>query len=422
MVNIDLSYLLHDYHLEDYQDEINKIHHELMNKQGQGADFTGWVEWPAHIDGHEIIRIKECAKRLRKISDVILVCGIGGSYLGAKCAIDMLKGPYYQDDVEIIFCGNTFSSIEITRLLKYLDGKEVSINCISKSGSTTETSLAFRIFRQYLEKRYGKKESVERIVVTTDAQRGLLKPMCDKYGYESFVIPDDIGGRFSIITPVGLLPMACAGIDIDEFIKGLSSAYKHYQNPDLKENNAYKYALLRYLLNQKYSVEMFVSYEPSIKMFGEWLKQLFGESEGKENKGLLPDSVINSTDLHSLGQFVQEGSKILFETIINVEKPMEDMNFPTDEDDIDKMNYLAGKSLDWVNKQAQLGTIKAHTESGKVPNIIISIDEVNEYNFGELIYFFFMAVAMSGYLLKVNPFNQPGVEIYKQNMFKLLGK
>lgn len=423
MLKLDLSHLTKEVDIKSYQPLVSEINEKLLNKKGAGFDYTGWMEWPTNYDKEEVERIKKTAQRLRKISDVVLVCGIGGSYLGAKCAIDMINGHYYQDDVEVIFCGNTFSSTEIVRILKYIEDKEVSLNCISKSGQTTETSLAFRIFRQYIEKRYGKKESIERIVITTDAKKGLLRPLCEEVGYESFIIPDDIGGRFSVITAVGLLPMAIAGINIDEFIQGVIDSSKKYATDDLNQNDAYKYAVVRNILHkQGYLSEMYVSYELSNGPIAEWLKQLFGESEGKDGKGILPTSVVNSTDLHSMGQFVQEGNKILFETIIDVEEPLEDMEFPYDEENADQMNYLAGKSINWVNKQAYLATLQAHEKTGNVPNIIINIDKPDSYNFGYMVYFFFKALAMSAYILDVNPFNQPGVEVYKANMYKRLGK
>ncbi len=423
MISLDLSNIISEINLDEYKNQVLKIHEDLENKKGKGSEFTGWNDWPLEYDRDEVERIKECAKRLRQISDVVLVCGIGGSYLGAKCAIDMLKGPYNKDKVEVIFCGNTFSSTDIVRLLDYIKDKEVSLNCISKSGKTTETSLAFRIFRKFIEDKYGQKEASKRIVITTDKEKGLLRPLCAKKGYESFVIPDSIGGRFSIITPVGLLPMAIAGIDIDRFITACIAAHKEYSNPNYLENAAYRYAMTRYALYQKgLKSEMYVAYENHLAAIAEWLKQLFGESEGKDGKGLLPTSVINSTDLHSMGQFVQDGSKILFETIINVKKPLADMNFPSDDEDADEMNYLSGKSLAWINKQAMLGTLKAHCEDGKVDNIIINLEDISEESLAYLVYFFFKALAISAYLLDVNPFNQPGVEIYKKNMFKLLGK
>ncbi len=423
MISLDLSNIISEINLDEYKNQVLKIHEDLENKKGKGSEFTGWNDWPLEYDRDEVERIKECAKRLRQISDVVLVCGIGGSYLGAKCAIDMLKGPYNKDKVEVIFCGNTFSSTDIVRLLDYIKDKEVSLNCISKSGKTTETSLAFRIFRKFIEDKYGQKEASKRIVITTDKEKGLLRPLCTKKGYESFIIPDSIGGRFSIITPVGLLPMAIAGIDIDRFITACIAAHKEYSNPNYLENAAYRYAMTRYALyKQGLKSEMYVAYENHLAAIAEWLKQLFGESEGKDGKGLLPTSVINSTDLHSMGQFVQDGSKILFETIINVKKPLADMNFPSDDEDADEMNYLSGKSLAWINKQAMLGTLKAHTEDGKVDNIIINLEDISEESLAYLVYFFFKALAISAYLLDVNPFNQPGVEIYKKNMFKLLGK
>ncbi|HZJ87265.1 MAG TPA: glucose-6-phosphate isomerase [Erysipelothrix sp.] len=422
MVKVDLAHALLDKDVLSYQDEVDRIHRQIHDKTGKGNDYLGWVDWAETYDKDEYARIKTAATKIRETSDVLLVVGIGGSYLGARAAIEMIQGPYYKDDLEIIYVGNTFSSTAIVRALEYIKDKEVSVNVISKSGTTTETALAFRLIRQFMEEKYGD-DAKMRIYATTDKESGLLKPLADEKGYETFVIPDDVGGRFSVITPVGLLPIAAAGIDIDALMDGVTRATLDLNNPDLSANPAYVYAVARRILeDQGKQAEMFVSYEPQLFYLAEWWKQLFGESEGKEDKGLLPTAVNNSTDLHSVGQFVQEGSKILFETLVTVKEPTEDMLFPKDEGDIDQLDYLAGKSLHWVNQKAFEGTLQAHVETGNVPNIVLEIEKMDAYNFGYLVYFFFKALAMSVYMLDVNPFDQPGVEVYKRNMFKLLGK
>ena len=422
MVKVDLSHALLEEDVLSYQNEVSRIHRMIHDKTGKGNDYLGWVDWANTYDKEEYARIKVAAKKIQENSNVLLVVGIGGSYLGARAAIDMIQGPYAKQDLEVIYVGNTFSSTAIVRVLEYIQDKEVSVNVISKSGTTTETALAFRLIRQFMEEKYGE-EAASRIYATTDKSAGLLKPLADAKGYETFVIPDDIGGRFSVITPVGLLPIAAAGIDIDALMQGVERATLELNNPELSENGAYTYAVARRILeNQGKKAEMFVSYEPSMVFLGEWWKQLFGESEGKEDKGLLPTAVNNSTDLHSMGQFVQEGTKMLFETVVTVENPIADMIFPKDEGDIDQLDYLAGKSLHWVNKKAFEGTLEAHEVTGGVPNIILEIQDMDAYNFGYLVYFFFKALAMSVYMLDVNPFDQPGVEVYKRNMFRLLGK
>lgn len=423
MLNLDLSNVLIKYDFKEYCEKAADIHNMIHNKTGRGSDFLGWLDWPANYDKDEFDRIKKAAKKIRDNSNVLLVCGIGGSYLGAKAAIEFVKGHYYKDSLEIIFVGNTFSSTEIVRVLDYIQDKEVSMNVISKSGSTTETAVAFRVFRQFLEQKYGKDAANDRIYVTTDKARGSLRPLVEKYNWESFIIPDDIGGRFSVITAVGLLPIACAGIDIDKMMAGFKAGMEEFSNPDLMNNSAYQYGLMRRLLEaDNKNVELFVTYESHLSFIAEWLKQLDGESEGKEGKGLLPHSVTNSTDLHSMGQFVQEGSKCLFETVIFTKTPLADMKFPVDASNEDNMSYLENKSLHWVNQQAMLGTLKAHVETGNVPNVVITLDDNSEYTFGYMVYFFFKALAMSAYWLDVNPFDQPGVEVYKKNMFALLGK
>lgn len=424
MVKVDLSHAMIDQEeVKAYQDEVSRIHTMIHNKTGKGSDYTGWVDWADNYDKEEFDRVKQCATRIREQADVLLVCGIGGSYLGSRAAIEMIQGPYAQDKLEIVYVGNTFSSTAIVRILNYIKDRDVACNVISKSGTTTETALAFRLIRQFMENKYGEKEAARRIYATTDAENGLLKPLADAKGYETFVIPDSIGGRFSVITPVGLLPIAAAGIDIDTLMKGVQDATVDFNQDDLEKNAAYMYAVARRILEKRGKVaEMFVSYESQLLFLAEWWKQLFGESEGKENKGLLPASVNFSTDLHSMGQFVQEGNKILFETVVTVTHPTEDMVFPNEEDDLDQLNYLSGKSLHWVNQKAFEGTLEAHEVTGGVPNILINIDKMDAYNFGYLVYFFFKALAMSVYMLDVNPFDQPGVEVYKKNMFRLLGK
>jgi glucose-6-phosphate isomerase len=424
MINLNLDNIIQDVDFEAYADKVKEIDLMINEGTGAGGEFCGWTSWPFEYDKEEVERIKKTAARLREISDVIVIMGIGGSYLGAKSAIDMIKGHLSEDKPEIMFAGISFSGREYRHQLQYLEGKDVSLICISKSGSTTETSACFRLFRQYVEKRYGKQESIRRIAIVTDKQKGLLKPLCDEWGYDRFVIPDEIGGRFSVITPVGLLPMACAGIDIDEFIRGIQDSAKKYDNSDIMSNDAYKYAVVRNeMMKSGRTNEVYVTYEPDMDSFGEWLKQLFGESEGKDGKGIFPATIVCTRDLHSLGQFIQQGNnQILFETVLNIENPVEDMEFPYDQDNDDNMNYLSGRSLNWINKQAFMGTLKAHVEDGKVPNVVISLKDDTCYSCAYAMYFFFKALAMSAYMLGVNPFDQPGVEIYKNNMYELLGK
>lgn len=423
MMKLDLSHALLNEDVTSYQAAVNAAHDALMNKTGKGNDFVGWVEWPNNYDKEEFERIKKVAASLKDTCDVCVVCGIGGSYLGARAAVEMINGLYANNKPEMIFLGNTFSSTYIAQVMNYIKDKEVVVNVISKSGTTTETALAFRLLKQFMEEKYGKEGASKRIVATTDKARGTLKTIADQEGYETFVIPDDIGGRFSVITPVGLFPIAMAGIDVDALMNGLKKAYDDFADPSLDTNIAYAYAVARRILeNQGKDVEMLVSYEPQMNMVAEWWKQLFGESEGKEGKGNFPASGNFSTDLHSLGQFIQEGKKIIYETLLLVDQPMIDITFPHDEANLDGMNYLSGKSVDWVNKMACKGTLAAHEEDGGVPNIIITIDNMGAENFGYMCYFFFRACAMTCYLLDINPFNQPGVEVYKRNMFALLGK
>ena len=422
MIQLDLNHAFLKEDVKAYQDQVRAIDEALQNGTCKGNDFIGWLNWANNYDKEEFSRIKEVAAKVRENTEVFVVCGIGGSYLGARAAIEMMNGLYGDKKPEIIYMGNTFSSTYISQVMNYIKDKEVTVNVISKSGTTTETALAFRILKQFMEEKYGE-DAKNRIIATTDKARGTLKALADKEGYETFVIPDDIGGRFSVITPVGLLPIAVAGIDIDALMKGLHDGMGEYGDADLEKNPAYQYAVARRILqNQGYDVELLVNYEPQMQMVAEWWKQLFGESEGKDGKGILPDSVCFSTDLHSLGQFVQEGKKVLFETNLYVETPMIDLTFPNDEANEDGMNYLAGKSVDWANKMAAKGTLQAHEETGGVPNILLTMPGMTSYDFGNMCMFFFKAVAMTTLMNDSNPFNQPGVEVYKKNMFKLLGK
>ncbi|RGU72064.1 glucose-6-phosphate isomerase [Holdemanella biformis] len=422
MITLDLNHAFLKEDVKAYQDQVRAIDEALQNGTCKGNDFIGWLNWANNYDKEEFSRIKEVAAKVRENTEVFVVCGIGGSYLGARAAIEMMNGLYGDKKPEIIYMGNTFSSTYISQVMNYIKDKEVTVNVISKSGTTTETALAFRILKQFMEEKYGE-DAKNRIIATTDKARGTLKTLADKEGYETFVIPDDIGGRFSVITPVGLLPIAVAGIDIDALMKGLHDGMGEYGDADLEKNAAYRYAVARRILqNQGYDVELLVNYEPQMQMVAEWWKQLFGESEGKDGKGILPDSVCFSTDLHSLGQFVQEGKKVLFETNLYVETPMIDLTFPNDEANEDGMNYLAGKSVDWANKMAAKGTLQAHEETGGVPNILLTMPGMTSYDFGNMCMFFFKAIAMTTLMNDSNPFNQPGVEVYKKNMFKLLGK
>lgn len=422
MIQLDLNHAFLKEDVKAYQDQVRAIDEALQNGTCKGNDFIGWLNWANNYDKDEFSRIKEVAAKVRENTEVFVVCGIGGSYLGARAAIEMMNGLYGDNKLEIIYMGNTFSSTYISQVMNHIKDKEVTVNVISKSGTTTETALAFRILKQFMEEKYGE-DAKNRIIATTDKARGTLKALADKEGYETFVIPDDIGGRFSVITPVGLLPIAVAGIDIDALMKGLHDGMGEYGDADLEKNPAYRYAVARRILqNQGYDVELLVNYEPQMQMVAEWWKQLFGESEGKDGKGILPDSVCFSTDLHSLGQFVQEGKKVLFETNLYVDTPMIDLTFPNDEANEDGMNYLAGKSVDWANKMAAKGTLQAHEETGGVPNILLTMPGMTSYDFGNMCMFFFKAIAMTTLMNDSNPFNQPGVEVYKKNMFKLLGK
>ena len=407
---------------ESVKKEVIEAHKVLRAKNGKGNDFLGWLDLPVSFDNREFSRIKQAAARIKEQSQVLLAIGIGGSYLGAKSAIEMLKKYFNQEGVELIFVGNQISSTYASQLLKYLDDKDFSINVISKSGTTTEPAIAFRIFKDYMEARYGKEEAKKRIYATTDKARGALKTLATAEGYETFVVPDDVGGRFSVLTPVGLLPIAASGVDIDEMMNGAKDAYLKYMETDVEKNDALKYALVRNVLyrNGK-KLEMLVNYEPKLNYFAEWWKQLYGESEGKDGKGIWITSASFSTDLHSLGQMIQQGERTLFETVINVVSPEEDIVIKEDKDNLDGLNFLAGKTMDYVNKMAMTGTILAHVDGG-VPNIKITVPNISAYTYGYMVYFFELACGVSAYTLGVNPFDQPGVENYKKNMFALLGK
>jgi len=403
---------------------VSAAHASLEAKNGLGSDFLGWVDLPTNYDKEEFARIKAAAEKIKNTCDVLVVIGIGGSYLGARAAIEFLKSPLYNNlpkqTPDIYFVGNSINPTYLNEVLSICEGKDVCVNIISKSGTTTEPALAFRIFKQMLEKKYGKDGAKERIFATTDKAKGTLKELSDTEGYETFVVPDDVGGRFSVLTAVGLLPIAAAGCDIDKLMEGARKAQNAYAKDD--NNDCYKYAAIRNILARKgKSVEMLVSYDPAFTMMGEWFKQLFGESEGKDDKGIFPSSATFSTDLHSLGQFIQDGSKIMFETVVDITKPKNDLWLENDAENLDGLNFLTNQNMSVVNKKAFQGTILAHTEGG-VPNIVIELDTPDEENLGELIYFFEKAVAISGYMMGVNPFNQPGVESYKKNMFALLGK
>ena len=418
-----------EHELTYLSDAVKVAHHSLHEKTGAGSDFLGWIELPTNYDKEEFSRIQKSAEKIKADSDVLLVIGIGGSYLGAKAAIEMLSHSFYnslpknqRSTPQIIFVGNNISSSYMYDVIDLLDGKDFSVNVISKSGTTTEPAIAFRIFRKLLEEKYGVEEARKRIYATTDKARGALKTLATEEGYETFVIPDDVGGRYSVLTAVGLLPIAVCGADIEKMMEGARQAQEDYSSSELEENPAYQYAAVRNALyNKGKTIEMLINYEPGLQYFSEWWKQLFGESEGKDQKGIYPSSANFSTDLHSLGQYVQEGRRDLFETIIKVEKPRHELKIEAFENDLDGLNYLAGQTIDFVNNKAFEGTMLAHTDGG-VPNLIVTIPAMDEYTFGYLVYFFEKACAMSGYLLGVNPFDQPGVEAYKVNMFALLGK
>lgn len=416
--------------IQDYAKKVEKNHKELYKRAGDDNDFVGWLELPTNYDKEEFKRIKKAAKKIAKESDILVVIGIGGSYLGARAVIESLTSTFYnllpekqRKFPQILYVGNNLSPNYINELIEYIGDKDFSVNVISKSGTTTEPAIAFRIFREILENKYGIDEARSRIYATTDKEKGALKTLSENEGYEQFVVPDNVGGRYSVLTAVGLLPIAVAGIEIDKLMEGARNAQERFDDPDLKYNECYQYAVIRNILYNKMNktTEILVNYEPKMHYFTEWWKQLYGESEGKENKGIFPAGVDFTTDLHSMGQYIQEGRRDLFETVINVKTPKNDIVINPDDDNLDGLNYLAGKTMDYVNKKAMEGTIKAHVD-GDVPNVMIEMNKLDEKNLGELIYFFEKACAMSGMILGVNPFNQPGVEKYKKNMFHLLEK
>ncbi len=401
----------------------------LLSREGAGNDFLGWIDLPVDYDKEEFARIQAAAEKIKQDSEVLVVIGIGGSYLGARAAIEFLRHNFYnmvskeiRKTPEIYFVGNSISSTYIKHLIDVIGDRDFSVNIISKSGTTTEPAIAFRIFKEMLEKKYGKAEASKRIYATTDKARGALKGLATEEGYESFVVPDDVGGRFSVLTAVGLLPIAVSGADIEKLMEGAASGRELALEKPFEENDALKYAAIRNILHRKgKSVEVLANYEPSLHYVSEWWKQLYGESEGKDQKGIFPAAVDLTTDLHSMGQFIQDGSRIMFETVVNVEKSQEELYIQEEKEDLDGLNYLAGKSIDFVNKSAMNGTILAHTD-GSVPNLMVNVPEQNEFYLGQLFYFFEFACGVSGYISGVNPFNQPGVESYKKNMFALLGK
>ena len=422
MFELRLNKLITKEILDSYQNQVKKINAMINDKSGAGSDYIGWADWPVNYDKDELERIKKDAKYVRDNYEVLVVCGIGGSYLGARSALEALNGLKSDDKLEIIFMGQTFSPNYVAQVLNYLKDKNFAINVISKSGTTTETSISFRLLKELLEKKVGKEKARKAIFATTDKEKGALKTLATQEGYVTYVLPGDIGGRYSVFTAVGTFPLACAGIDVDALIKGAQKAREEFKDAPLKDNKCYQYAVMRdYMYRHNKPIEMYVTYEPQMSQISEWLKQLFGESEGKEHKGLYPGSATFSTDLHSLGQYIQEGSPLLFETIINIKEPKQDIVIPHDDEDLDGLNYLEGKNLAFVNQKAFEGTLQAH-EDGGVPCNVITLNKLDEYNLGYLFYFFMRACAMSAYMLDVNPFNQPGVEVYKKNMFHLLGK
>ncbi|UWD34230.1 glucose-6-phosphate isomerase [Mesomycoplasma molare] len=424
-ITLNLKNAVKEEEILKFQEQVTKINNSMEDFSAIGSDFLGWKDLPENSNWKEINQIKKSASELHsKKIEVLVVIGIGGSYLGAKAALDVIQGlrPGKERKMEVIFAGTSISSNDLYQLLKYVENKRFAINVISKSGTTTEPAIAFRFFKSLLESKVGVEEAQKLIFATTDANKGTLFELAKIKNYQKFVILDNIGGRFSVLSPVGLFPLACAGIDIDEILKGAAEANEIYKQDSLATNDAYRYAVSRFILGQQYKSEMLVSYEPNFAFFNEWWKQLFGESEGKNEKGLLPTSAIFSTDLHSLGQYIQEGSKVLFETVITLKNPTHDLLITEDEENLDKLNYLMDKTVHFVNNAAFEATMDAHVNVGKVPNIHLLLEDSLEKSFGWLVMFFERACAISAYLLGVNPFNQPGVEVYKSNMFKILGK
>ncbi|NBG88383.1 glucose-6-phosphate isomerase [Isachenkonia alkalipeptolytica] len=431
-ISLDAGYLknmIGEEELFDWEDPVEKAHYDLHNEMGKGNDFVGWVNQPRDFDMEELEKVQETAKRLRENTDIFLVVGIGGSYLGAKAGIEMLTPFFYNDSEKlrgegprVYFAGHHLSGRYLEELLQVLEEGEVSINIISKSGTTTEPAVAFRILKNYMENRYGKKEAAKRIVATTDREKGALKELADKECYETFIVPDDIGGRYSVLSPVGMLPMAVAGINVEDIVKGAKDAYAQLLEPEIKKNPCYQYSVYRNILYGKgKKIEILANFDPRLTYFGEWFKQLFGESEGKEGKGIFPATLNFTTDLHSMGQYIQEGERTLFVTVLRVEDEEAETTIAKDHKNLDGLNYLTGKTLGEINEKALQGTLAAHYE-GEVPGMILTLPKLDAYYFGYMVYFFMKACGLSGYLLGVNPFDQPGVEAYKKNMFRLLGK
>ncbi|HIV82798.1 MAG TPA: glucose-6-phosphate isomerase [Candidatus Salinicoccus merdavium] len=422
-IDLNLQYtnsFINDHEIQMLAPYVSAAHDLIFDKTGAGNEFLGWTTLPESYDQEEFTRVKKAAEKINGHSDVLVVIGIGGSYLGAKAALEMLQPTFENKGTQVVFVGHHLSAHYMNELKSYLKGKDFSINVISKSGTTTEPAIAFRVFKQLLEEKYD--DVKDRIFVTTDREKGALKKLADTEGFETFTVPDDIGGRFSVLTAVGLLPMAAADIDIEDVMAGAKQAKDELDGKDASQNQAYRYAAARNVLYKKgYGTELFVNYDDRFKYFAEWWKQLFGESEGKDNKGILPHSANFTTDLHSLGQYIQEGRRSLFETVVTARTPMSDITIEEDEENLDGLNYLAGMSVDAVNKKAAEGTVLAHVDGG-VPNILIEVPDMSTRTYGYLVYFFELSCAMSGYLLGVNPFDQPGVEAYKKNMFALLGK
>lgn len=423
MINVKDEYVLSKINYKEYSEKVLKISDMIENGTGPGADFLGWLNYPENYNKKEFEIIEKCAEKVRKTCEFLVVCGIGGSYLGSHAVIDAINGLHGKDSLKILFLGQTLSSDYVYEVLETIKGKKFAINVISKSGSTTETAISFRLVKDLLEHQVGKDKAKKLIFATTDGEKGLLRNLALKEGYQTFNLPSNIGGRYSVFTAVGLFPLACAGINIKSFMDGAASSMKDLKSPSLLVNPAYKYAVIRdYLYRQGRRVELFINCEPRLVQLSEWLKQLFGESEGKEGKGLFPASATFSTDLHSLGQFIQDGSKILFETVLRIKHSNNEIIIQENEENFDELNYLKGKSLEFVNEKMVEGTLEAHTKTGNVPNVIIELEKLDEYSLGYLLYFYMKTCAMSAYLLEVNPFNQPGVEVYKKNMFRLLGK
>lgn len=424
MIKTNLTNTVVNIPLDAYKHDVKYVHGLIKNKTGEGSDFLGWSTWPQDYDKEEFARIKKVAEEIKNNYNILVVVGIGGSYLGARCAIEALNGVFSKNGIEIIFMGNTLSSNYIYQVLDYLKDKKFAINVISKSGTTTEPAVSFRLLKALLISQVGEEKANKAIFATTDKEKGALRQEANEKGYETFTIPSNIGGRFSVLTAVGLLPIAVAGCDIDALMKGAYDAMIEYDNDDLESNECYRYSIARHYLHKSEGkdVEMFVTYDPNYTQLCEWLKQLYGESEGKDGKALLPSSVTFSTDLHSLGQYIQQGKPLMFETIINVQKANYDVVVNHDEANLDGLNYLEGKEVSFINSKAMEGTLQAHVEDGKIPNLIIDVPVMDAYHLGKLFFFFEKACAVSAYLLGVNPFNQPGVEIYKRRMFHLLGK